>query len=63
MEWPELPAVILALFGINVPDVVPLGFRFLPLLVKPRDVGLIPQVVPDLFHRYFVVGQVLSGEL
>ena len=63
MEWPELPAAVLALFGVDMPDVVSFGLGFLPLLVEPRDVWLVPQVVPDLFHRYLIVGQVLFGEL
>jgi len=63
MEWSELPAAILALFSIDMPDVVPLGLGLLPFLVKARDVGLVPQVIPDLFHGYLVVRQVLPGEL
>jgi len=55
MERSKLPAAILALLGIDVPDVVPFGFGFLPFLVEPRDVWLIPQVVPDLFHGYLVI--------
>lgn len=56
MERSELPATVLALFSIDVPDVVPLGLSFLAFLVESRNVWLIPQVVPNLFHRYLVVG-------
>lgn len=42
MEWSELPGAVLGLFGVDVPDVVPFGLGFLPLLVEARDVGLIP---------------------
>jgi len=63
MERSELPTIVMALFSINMPDVIPLGLGLLPFLVKARDIRLVPQVVPDLFHGYLIVGQVLSGEL
>lgn len=42
MEWSEPPATIWALFGVDMPDVVPFGLRFLTFLIEARDVGLVP---------------------
>lgn len=63
MERPKLPTAVLALFGIDMPDMIPLGLSFLPFLVEPRDVGLVPQVIPNLFHGYLVVRQALPCKL
>ena len=63
MEWPEPPSAVLNLFGVDMPDVALFVLGSLPLLVEPQDVWLVPQVVPDIFHRYLMVGQVLFGEL
>ena len=63
MKGSELPTAVLAFFSIDMPDVVSLRLGFLPFLVEPRDEGLVPQIVPNLFHGYLVVGEILSREL
>lgn len=51
LELPKGPLhgrAVFDLAGVDVPDMIPLGLGFLPVLVKPRDVRLVPQIRLDL---------------
>lgn len=48
MEWAEFPFTVTCLFRLDVPDMIPLGFGFLSILIEAENILLAPKVVANL---------------